>query len=933
MKKTFFTFLMLYLGLLCANAQRFSIKGMVADSASAPLEWATVALLAAQDSSLVNFATSDAKGGFEIKGVGGGSYVVQISFVGYTTYSRAIELKENLDMGSIVMEPQSNNLNEVLVTSDRIPVMVKKDTIEFNANSFKTQPNAVVEDLLKKLPGVTVEPDGTVKAQGQTVQNVLVEGKEFFGSDPKIATKNLPADAVDKVQVFDKKSDQATFSGIDDGQREKTINLDLKEDRKNGFFGYAMAGGGTDERYEGRLSLNKFDAKQQFGLLASANNINQQSFSIQDYLSFSGEMQRMMSGGGGSFRLDFNSDSEDGGMIPFGFNNNNGLTTTWSGGLNLNRTLGKKKNTELSANYFYNQLDNETQRVTTTQTFLPEGAFTNQSNSLNHSQNDNHRLNLNIDSKLDSFNSVKLMTSLSYTETKTEVESASEALNGAKSLNDGTRNSFSEGNSVNLNSSLLYRHKFAKKGRTLSTTFSFGLNNGDREGELEAVNQYYDPLLGNLTRVDSILQNQQQQSDRMNYGVVASYTEPLGNRKYLEFNYAYRLNHSENNREVYDFERENPNAPIFNPMLSNRFSSDFDYHRGGLNFRWNTKKSNLTAGIQAQQAQLSGELPLLNTEVNRSFFNWLPSVRWQYEFSRTRNLNFNYETSVREPSVTQLQPVADISDPLNIYQGNPNLDPEYAHRFNLHWVSFNPGTMTNFFSMMAFTYTQDKIQTAQTIDANFVRTNQPVNVDNEYDLYASVSYGMPIKAISTRMDASLNANYNRGIFPVNGENNETERFSPSGEFSLTYNYKELLELTASANASFNSTQYSLDPSLNQEFVNQIYTAGFNLSLPLDIRIGSSFDYSIYGGIEERIPLWSASVSKYLLKNKRGELKLSVFDILNRNVGINRVAQNNYLLEERITSLGRYAMLSFTYNLQGFGGNAGGPQIRMVQRRF
>lgn len=930
MKKTLFTFLILCFGLLAANAQRFSIKGVVADSASAPLEWATVALLAAQDSSLINFATTDAKGGFEIKGVGDGNYLVQISFVGYSTYSHAIELKAHLDLGNIVMEPQSNNLGEVLVTSDRIPVMVKKDTIEFNANSFKTQPNAVVEDLLKKLPGVTVDADGTVRAQGQAVQNVLVEGKEFFGNDPKIATKNLPADAVDKVQVFDKKSDQATFSGIDDGQREKTINLELKEDRKNGFFGYATAGGGTDERYEGRLSLNKFDPKQQFGLLAAANNINQQAFSIQDYLSFSGEMQRMMAGGGGSMRLEFNSDSEDGGTIPFGFNNNNGLTTTWSGGVNLNRTFGK--NTELNANYFYNQLDNETQRVTTTQNFLPEGAFTNRSNSLNHSQNDNHRLNLTLDTKIDSFNSVKLMTNLSYTETKTEVESASEALNGAKSLNDGVRNSFSEGNSVNLNSSLLYRHKFAKKGRTLATTFSFGLNNGDREGELEAVNQYYDLLSGNLNRVDSILQNQEQQSDRMNYGVVASFTEPLGNRKYLEFNYAYRLNRSESNREVYDFERENPNAPVFNPLLSNQFTSDFDYHRGGLNFRWNTKKSNFTAGVQAQQAQLSGELPLLDTKVNRSFFNWLPSVRWQYEFSRTRNLNFNYETSVREPSVTQLQPVADISDPLNIYQGNPNLDPEYAHQFRLHWMSFNPGTMTNFFSMLGFTYTQDKIQTAQTIDANFVRTNQPVNVENEYDLYATISYGMPIKAINTRLDASLNGNYNRGIFPVNGENNETQRISPSGELNLTYNYKELLEVTAGANASFNRTQYSLDPALNQEFVNQVYTAGFNLTLPLDFRVGSTFDYSIFGGIEERIPLWSASISKYLLKNKRGELKLSVFDILNRNVGISRVAQNNYVQEERITSLGRYAMLSFTYNLQGFGAKAG-PQVRMIQRRF
>lgn len=930
MKKTALSILICAFALVAAQAQRFSIQGIVADSAAAPLEWATVALLSDKDSSLVNFATSDAKGSFEIKGVAGGNYVLQISFVGYSLYSRSIELKENLDLGKIVLAPQSTNLSEVMVTSDRIPVMVKKDTIEFNANSFKTQPNAVVEDLLKKLPGVVVESDGTIKAQGETVRSVLVEGKEFFGNDPKIATKNLPADAVKKVQMFDKKSDQATFSGIDDGQREKTINLELKEDRKNGFFGYATAGGGTDDRYEGRLSLNKFDAKQQLGILASANNINQQAFSIQDYLSFSGEMQRMMSGGGGGgIRLEFNSDGDN--AIPFGFNNNNGFTTTWSGGLNLNQSFGKK--TELNANYFYNRLDNETQSQTTTQNFLPESTFTNLSESLNHSQNDNHRLNLTLDSKLDSLNSLKLTTNLSYTETKTDVTSNSQALNDAKALNDGTRNSTSEGNSVNLSTSLLFRHKFAKKGRNFSTTLSFGLNNGDQDGELEAVNQYYDRQSGALSRIDSILQQQQQQSDRMNYGINASFTEPLGNRKYLEFNYAYRLNRNESNREVYDFERENPNNGIFNEQLSNQFTSDYDYHRGGLSFRWNTKKSNFTAGLQAQQAQLSGELPLLNAEVSRSFFNWLPSLRWQYEFSRTRNLNFSYETSVNQPSVTQLQPVADISDPLDIYEGNPELDPEYANRLSLRYMSFNPGTMNNFFANVSLTYTQDKIQNGQTIDENLVRTTRPVNVKDEYDVYASVAYGMPIKAIDTRLDASLNTNYNRGIYPVNGEDNLTRRFSPSANLSLTYRYKELLELTVGGSSSFNKTEYSLDQSLNQEFVNQNYNADFSINLPLDFRIGSTFDYSIYGGIEERIPLWTASVSKYLLKQKRGELKLTVFDLLNRNLGIERSAQINYVQEQRITSLGRYAMLSFTYNLQGFGPRAGGPQIRMIQRRF
>ncbi len=914
---------------IALQAQRYDLTGtLVADDNSLPLEAATIMLLSAKDSSLVNFGRSDEKGFFEIKGISNkDAYLLRITYVGYQTYDQQIlaSVAQNpYDVGIIRLQQASLLLNEAVVKAEHIPVQIKKDTIEFNAQAFRTQENDDVEALLKKLPGVEVGSDGSVTAQGQDIQRIFVDGKEFFGNDPKIALKNLPAKAIDKVQVFDKKSDQATFSGIDDGVREKTLNLTLKKDHKKGLFGTASAGYGSDERYEGRLSINRFREDEQLSIIGMGNNVNRQGFSVQDYMSFSGMTRNM--GRGGAVRIQINGNDSD---LPLDFgNNNNGFTTTWAGGLNFGNSFNQKK-TEVTGSYFFNRADRFVESDRLTQNFLANGTFTENKNSEGSNLNTSHRLNVVLDHKIDSLNSLKFTTRLGYSESDRNSNSFAQSLNGDNVLqNESTNRNVSAGDGTNLNSELIWRHRFNKKGRTLSTTFTLGLNDSERNGELEAINRFF---AGATTRVDSIMQTNLQDNNTFNYGANTSYTEPLGKRKYLEFNYAFNQNNNDQNREVYDI---NNGERFFNNTLSNQFDNTYTYHRGGTNFKINKTDWNFNLGMQLQQTELDGKLILQNVNIRRSFTNVLPNIRFNKEFTSTKNIRLDYETSVNEPSIDQLSPVIDNSDPLNISAGNPNLRPEYAHRINANYATFNPGTFRNFFANLSFTYSQNRIQYAQTVDDNLVRTTQPINVDKDYQLNGFFNVGFPIKRPYLSMNLNTNTTWTRGYNFINQAENQTDRLIANTGVRFIIRYKELLEMFITANISYNQTHYTLQESLNQDFLNQTYGTEFNLNLPGGLLIASSLNYQIYNSIngsgeDQEVPIWNASVSKFVML-RRGEIKFSANDILNRNIGINRTADVNYLRQERIYSLAQYFMMSFTYSLTPIPARGPGGMMRIMR---
>jgi hypothetical protein len=915
MKKIILLFM---LGLFVQNAfaQRITLKGIVADSSNTALPFVTVTLLKPTDSTLVHFASTEEDGSFEFKNIPSESLVMRISYVGFQPYLQNVAGKESQDFGTIKLQPIM--LKEVILKGEKEPITIKKDIVEYNAGSFKVRPNSSVEELLKKLPGVEVDSEGNVKAQGQNVQKVLVNGKEFFGNDPKTATKNLPADAIEKIQVFDKKSDQAVFSGIDDGEKTKTINLETKNKDKQMSFGKLMAGGGIDEaskgRYEGKANFNTFKNQNQFSLIGMGNNINQSGFSFSDYFEFMGGMNGMRGGGGGGARM-MTFDSESMNSLPFAINGfggggNFGFLRNVAGGINLNRKINK--DLEMNGSYFLTHANNRIDKTQYSENFLPNTVYASNQTTNQWADNLNHRLNLTLDYKIDSLNSLKLTTSGSLADNNARVNSFVRTLLNNETLqNENQRDNNNLSQTLNYNVSLLFRHRFKKKGRTFSTTLGTTGNDQNQEGTLVSNNAFFFPI------PSAILLNQEneQRTFAQTYSAKSSYTEPLGKKIYWELNHQYQRNENESNREVFDVLGE---QRILNSAFSNSFDNTFQYNRIGTNLKINRKKYNVTVGAGGQFSDLKG---VLNNglDVGRKFNNFLPNASFDYAFSQTRNFRVDYSTSVREPSVQQLQPVVNNTDPLNIALGNPDLRPQYFHRGSINYTRFNPSNFSNFFTFFNVNYTANSIVTSQTIDPiKFIRTTQPVNTRGTFILSNFTNTGFRVNKLKSRFNFGVNTTYNRSINLLNNVESFIHQTSLGGSFRYEFNIEEKFDISLSANLTHQTTNYDFNATQNQRFLNETYTANTNVSFSKRAWATANFNYMIYKSLTnnfyQEMPLLNLSFSALVLPNGKGELKLSVVNALNQNVGVTQNANANSLQQETIQSLGRYAMLSFTYSL-------------------
>ncbi len=943
MRKLYTLLLVVGVSASATNAQKFSVKGQVTDTLSGALPSSTVMLLSPKDSSLVNFGVSDVKGFFEIKNLNRGEYLLKITFVGYSNYMKRFTTPSEasvIDLGRIKMAPLSKELDAVVVLGEKNPVTVKKDTIEFNAGSFKTKTNATVEDLLKVMPGMEVDTDGTVKAQGEQVQRVTVDGREFFGRDPKLATRNLPADAVDKVQVFDRKSDNAQFTGIDDGQREKTINLELKEEKRNGAFGNLMAGAGTDDRFQATGSVNRFGKGKQISFLGMGNNINEQGFSIGDFMNFSGGAQSMMGGGGGTRTITINTGG-GGGSGP-AINNGgrqSGIMTNYAGGVNFNKDLNK--DTKLTSSYFYNHLDRNVSTDLNRTNFLPDESLSNTLSQLSKqiSSNDNHRGTLQLDHTLDSANTIRLTANASYSESEQNTLSESETrkLSDNSLINENLRTTFNGQNALSLNSSLLWRHRFAKKGRSMSTNLSLGLSSTDSEGNLTTTNKIYNQTPGEQL----IEQTNTQTTDNQALGATVSYTEPLGGRKYLEANYNVQTNNNDVIREVYDVDS---GAPVPNDSLSSKYLSNYIYNRPGLNFKINREKFSVTAGASYQMTSLKGDIvshiASRNAIIDRTFENLLPAVHFNYDFSSFKHLRLDYETSMQEPTIQQLQPVVDNSDPLNIYVGNPGLVPAYVHRVSANYTAFNPAKFVNFFSFVNASYMKNAIVNSQSTDpTTFARTTQPVNVSSSKNLSLNLNGGFPIKKLNSRFNIGPTASLSESITVLNEMDNNVNTKTLGGSVRYNFTYKEFVIIDLSANLSHQETNYDFNTP-DQQYFNQTYRSELNLNFLKKYAFNTTYEYLIYSStttdFRQNIPFLNLSVSRFVLKNNAGEIKLGVNNLLDQSNSVSQSSGDNYIQQQTTNNLGRYYMLSFTYalnkHLNPMGGNRRGSGGMMIMRQ-
>ncbi len=944
--RRFFTllFIVSFAGPLAAQ-KNGTVKGIAFDTLSKQnVGAATITVLERKDSSLVTFSMTGADGRFEIKGLANGDYRLLISHVNYHNINKYFSINDSLknaDLGTLVMNDKTKVLAEVVLENEAPPITLINDTIQYNAGSFKTAPNASVEQLLKKLPGVKVEKDGTVKAQGETVTKVLVDGKEFFGNDPKVATKNLPADAVDKVQVYDRQSDQAQLTGFEDGNYEKTINLKLKKDKKKGLFGKVNAGVGNKDRYEGRFNVNSFKGARQLSAIGMGNNTNAEGFSFMDILNFTGELSRMQRGGGGNININL-STSDASAMGYTGSNPNSGINTAWGGGLNYNNIIGKKL--DLQSNYFYNRFNPNTESHIQRQYLLPDTSYYN-SNTYADNLNNTHRLNLNLLYQLDSLNSIRVIPSFSYQQTRNRSNTDYQTMSKQQSMiNDGYSNSISNSEGYNFRNEIAWRRKFLRKGRTFSLTLQTTLNESNGDGSLSSINSFYQPN-GSLSRKDTLNQQSTNTGSLKGYTARAVYTEPLGKRTLMEFSIGKSDTRNLSEKLTYDYNKNNGKYDVQNALLSNDFENSYGFTNAGFRIRNQQKKYNFSLGVNWQQSDLDGKIisGTKDSLISKRFQNLLPNARFQYNFTRFKNLSLTYNTNTNQPSMTQLQPVPDVSNPLNIRDGNPDLKQEYNHNLQANLALVSPFSSKNLFFFLRAQAAQNKIVNYDSLNQlTGVRKTKPVNVNGVYNLSANFSYSRPVRFLKGNIELSSNVGYNRGKQLINTlsspmEENAIGVFSVGPELRLDMNPTEKFNLVLGTSLNHNNTTYSLQPGLSNNYLSQEYSASVDWELPKGFFFSTDFTYTVNSqraaGFNLKVPLWNASISKQMLRFNRGELKFSARDLLNRNVGISRNTSNNFIEDSRVLTLRQFFLLSFTYSLSKTGlNNAGrGGGMRVIAR--
>jgi len=907
--------LLLLTGSLAGYATTYRLTGMVTDTAAQPLAGASVSLLNPEDSTLAVFGISNSEGRFLVSEIKAGTYVLQVAVMGYYTEYRGISIPLNggEELGTIAMKVNdgAHVLGEVVISGEKVPVRIKGDTLEYNAGSYKVKPNAVVEDLLRKLPGVQVDKEGNIKSMGKDVKKVLVDGKEFFGDDPKMATRNLPADAIDKVQSFQKKSDASLFSGVDDGQRDQTLNLTLKEGKKAGYFGEARGGLGTPEKYDASLKAFKFRPKSQIAAMGMLNNINKFGFTFQDYLDFNGGLGSLLQGGG-NINLNSNEVPVDFGQpVP-------GKMSSAAAGLNY--SLEPWANSRFNLNYMGNGVDKFLEQYAYRRNFLPGESFEQKDNGTSNEQNITHRLNTSWRTEIDSIHQLKVTAFGRLGTNNGDSKSLSESYQAALLQNSLDSRSDRTGNSAEAGGSLELTTRLKGKWPVVQTRMNAGYS---RSRELNS--------WSNTAYLDgqelSASQYRNNSTSKWNGEFSFAPSRALGKGYYLEPSVEAAFQ-----KESLKREQGTPGPDeVAVDSLSPWFYRNVWQLTPGLLLKKNTRKMRWTIGLQGQAL---GLIPYLNGRQldQRRYTYWLPSASWQKDFSLGQQLTVQYTTDVTAPVVLQLMPVTDYSNPLARVRGNAALDPEYTHQVHLGYNHFDQFNMTNFYVMLDGRYTQNKIGWSRQVQPDLSQDMTAANTGNAMQASLRAQYGRPVKKIGLNITAGLEESWNRTLGPVNG----TDNVNSSLGHKLTLGFNNLKndrwDISWGGSIALNSSRFSINDELNNTYYNLNGYAeisyrpddhwSFTLSGDIDHYAARSFDRPV------TIPLVRAEISRYLFKNQRGTISLTGFDLLDRNRSVLRTSQLNYLLEQRSNTIGRYVMLSFAYKLNRTGG---GPSIKIRNR--
>lgn len=940
---------------------RGTLKGRLKDTVNNQLLGTAEVVAMAPDASIAARTLSDSAGRFTLRNIPVGSYKLQITFNGYDTRYQAFSISKDsllLDAGTIYMQQHANVLTTVVVEAP--PIVIKKDTTEYNAQMFNVKPNATAGDLLGKLPGVDVDKSGNVKAQGESVQRVLVNGKRFFGDDPKMATQNLPSDVIDKIQVFDDLSDQSKFTGIDDGNRVKTINIVTKPNMRKGYFGRAIVGGGEELStnnglYDAAANVSRFDGNQQITFIGQANNTNKQNFTVQDILGGGGggggrggAAGGLGGGAGGNFGGAGGNRAGNGGGLATGFSTNSsgGITTTLAGGLNYRDNWGK--NTEVAGSYFYNNLQVLKDQLSNTENFIKnDSSLFDNANTSSNTRNINQRLNLNIETSFDSMNSMVIRPNVS-------IQSADGSSSSSTSTTKGTTSPISEADAhtkthnsgYNGSADILFRHKFAKKGRTFSIDVNFGGSSNDGYGDNFSSSVYH------VKGIDSnsiINQHYTTKTNTQSISTTLSYTEPLSKKSFVELNYNFSYNKSNADRYTYDYDSASKTYSVPDSLLTNTYENTYYSNRGTISYRFQNNNLNFSIGSGVQFGNLTSNNASKNLELTQQYTNIYPSANLTYKFSNSTTLRFNYSGRTGQPTAKQLQPVIDNSDPLNIQIGNPNLKQTFTNSFRLLLISFNRETFHNMFASINANFVSNNIVNATLTNLNTgVDSIRPVNMNGTYNLSAFFNYGFPLKKPKSNLNFTTNLSDTRGVSLfaadstgkvsiqnlTSGTPNYTTNYTLGETIKWTTNLKNNFDMNFSATPTYNVAKYTQSPNQNLKYFSLALNTDFTWYSKNGWLFSPDFTYTYYGGRAEgyntSVPLLNVSFAKQFLKNKAGEFRLTVFDLLNQNVSIQRNVTENYVQDIQTKTLTRYFLLTFTYNLRNF---TGGQQNRRGNGNF
>lgn len=924
------TFLTLILALITSLAfsQTSSLKGAVIDSIeNKNLQNTLISLMRAKDSVLVKFARADKAGNFFISNLKEGEYIIMITHPYHGDYFDKTEIKPNTvnDLGKINLIPKSKLLAEVIINSGS-PIRIKGDTTVYTADSFKVREGANVEELLRRLPGIQVDKDGKITAMGERVKKVLVDGEEFFGSDPGIATKNLRADIVKEVEVFDKKSDQAEFTGIDDGVKDKTINLKLKEDKKKGYFGKIEAGGGLKDKYNNAAMLNAFKGKRKIAGYGIMSNTGQTNLDWEDANNYSGGIEGVETG-----------ISDDGGMYMMWNGNDDdnywggrkGIPQSWNAGLHYNNKFNNNKQS-LNAGYKFSKINSPGVTQTFSQTFLPDTSWSTNTISDNYSSSIKHAFNLTLETNIDSNNTLKWTTRANenntLTRTKYYTESLSEKLD---SINNSTRKSNNDARNDAVTTTLLWRHKFKKLSRTFSVNADLNWNRSKNDGLLYSLNNYYSN--GMIEERDTLDQQNIRNNENKSVNTKLAYTEPLAKDMYLEMSYALSYNANSNERIT----NANDGSGKYTDRLDS-LSNSYEFNRlintPGLNFRVNKKKYTFSFGSSVAFSHFVQKNITENRKYDYNYTNFFPRASFTYKPKPSENLRFNYNGSTQAPSLEQLQPTRVNTDPLNIYIGNPTLDQAFRHSFNLNYSNWNALKERNIWGGLNFTVTQNAFSQFSSVDSVGVRTYSTVNVDGIYNGNLNIDYGFKIPDTKWWLGFGPNININRNIDFIRDAHtqttvkNKTDTRSYGIRVNISQYEKDKYNFHIGPNFTWNSSKASVNTDANAEYWQISGWAEGNITLPKKFEFGTDLNFQARQK-DERFPsnnsftTWNARLIKRIMKNEL-EFKFGVFDILNQNKGYNRSFNSYSFTETYYKTLKRYWLFTITWNISKNGKPAG-----------